>query len=56
MLYNDFEDYMRSVLGYSTNESGNINQQYQNEYQTLYGSTYQTRESNFDIEQMYPQI
>lgn len=56
MLYNDFEDYMRSVLGYSTNASNSINEQYQNEYQTLYGSTYQTRELNFDIEQMYPKI
>lgn len=57
MYYNDYEDYMRNVLGYNnTNDNTyvcncNYNDMYANSYLSRNNST-----SNSNLEQMYPEV
>ena len=55
MFYNDYEDYMRNVLGY-TGMNTNTYQQYDNNYNNMQFDTYQVRNELYDIERMYPEI
>lgn len=61
MYYNDYENYMRNVLGYS-NMNNNTYQQYDsnysnyNNYNNMQMNQYQTRNNTLDIEKMYPEI
>ena len=55
MLYNDYEDYMRSVLGYSGMQN-NTYQHYNNNYNDMQMNQYQVRNELYDVEQMYPEV
>lgn len=55
MLYNNYEDYMRSVLGYS-NFQNNTYQPYYNDYNNAQMNQYQAREQLYNTEELYPEI
>ncbi len=61
MYYNNYEDYMRNVLGYS-NMNNNTYQQYDsnysnyNNYNNMQMNQFQIRNDVTDIEKMYPEI
>lgn len=61
MYYNNYEDYMRNVLGYSY-MNNNTYQQYDNNYSNynyynnMQMNQYQARNDVSDIEKMYPEI
>lgn len=59
MYYNDYEDYMRNVLGYdNTNDNTyGCSCNYNYNYNDIYGNQYLNRNnSTSNIEQMYPEI
>ena len=55
MYDNQYEEYIRSVLGYPNTVNMNQNQMYQNEYQNEYPNPSQMNTRN-DLEDFYPEI
>lgn len=58
-MYNSYEDYMRSVLGYTNHQQDNNSWEYgssYNGYSEQYNQIASTRNNTYKLEQMYPQV
>lgn len=55
MYYQNYEDYIRSILGYPVSQSGNMNT-YENCYMTSDYSSFQTPNYSDEIMDLYPEI
>lgn len=56
MLYNDYEEYMREVLGYKSMYNQNSGNMYGNYYNNMDINQYKENGTNYNLEQFYPKV